>query len=71
MVPDNIYTPTTEGIVNSEGVGRSKTQGIPEGRGAGRSIWFPDALRFNTDSSMDLTVQKFFLTNEVDLSSEK
>ena len=72
MVPENIHTPTTEGIGNSEGVGGgSKTQEIPEGRGAGRAIWFPDALRFNTDSGTDLAVQKFFLTHEVDLSSEK
>ena len=53
------------------GGGGSKTQEIPEGRGAGRAIWFPDALRFNTDSGTDLAVQKFFLTHEVDLSSEK
>jgi len=44
VVTENIHTPTTEGIGNSEGVGGSKTQEIPEGRGVGRSIWFPDAL---------------------------
>ena len=66
VVPENIHTPTTEGIGNSEGVGGggSKTQEIPEGRGAiGRSILFPDALRFNTNSSINLGVQKSFLTS--------
>jgi len=48
VVPENIHTPTTEGIGKSEGVGGSKTQEIPEGRGVERSIWFPDALQFNT-----------------------
>ena len=33
VVPENIHTPTTEGIGNSEGEGGSKTQEIPEGRG--------------------------------------
>jgi len=33
VVPENIHTPTMEGIGNSEGVGGSKTQGILEGRG--------------------------------------
>jgi len=36
VVPENIHTPTTEGIGNSEGGGGwggSKTQEIPEGRG--------------------------------------
>ena len=33
MVPENIHTPTTEGIGNPEGEGGSKTQEIPEGRG--------------------------------------
>jgi len=40
--------PTMEGIGNSKEVGGSKTQEIPEGRGVEWSIWFPDALRFNT-----------------------
>ena len=35
VVPENIHTPTTEGIGNSEGEGGSKTQEIPEGRGGG------------------------------------
>jgi len=54
VVPENIHTPTTEGIGNSEEVEGSKTQEIPEGRGRGvkRSIWFPDALQFNTDSKI-------------------
>ena len=33
VVPENIHTPTTEGIGNSKGEGWSKTQEIPEGRG--------------------------------------
>ena len=33
--------PTTEGIGNSRGVGGSKTQEIPEGRGVGQSNHFP------------------------------
>ena len=33
VVPENIHTPTTEGIGNSEEEGGSKTQEIPEGRG--------------------------------------
>ena len=37
VVPENIHTPTTEGIGHSGGVGGSKTQEIPEGRGVGRS----------------------------------
>jgi len=45
------------------GGGGSKTQEIPEGRGVGGSILFPDALRFNTHSSIDLAVQKSFLTS--------
>ena len=44
------------------GGGGSKTQEIPEGRGVGRSIQCPDVLRFNTDSGIDLDVQKSFLT---------
>ena len=35
VVPENIQTPTTEGIGNSRGVGGSETQEIPEGRGVG------------------------------------
>ena len=33
VVPENIHTPTTEGIGNSEGGGGSEAQEIPEGRG--------------------------------------
>jgi len=44
VVPENTHTPTTEGIGNSEGVRGSKNQEIPEGRGVGRTILFPDAL---------------------------
>ena len=32
MVPENIHTPTAEGIGNSRGVGGSMAQEIPEGR---------------------------------------
>ena len=32
VVPENIHTPTTEGIGNSRGVGGSMAQEIPEGR---------------------------------------
>ena len=42
MVPENIHTPTTEGIGNSRGVGGSMAQEIPEGR---RGEWldkFPE-----------------------------
>ena len=35
VVPENIQTPTTEGIGNSGGVGGSEAQEIPEGRGVG------------------------------------
>ena len=33
VVPENIQTPTTEGIGNSRGVGGLETQEIPEGGG--------------------------------------
>ena len=33
VVPENIHTPTTEGIGNSGGVGGSKAQENPEKRG--------------------------------------
>ena len=42
VVPENIHTPTTEGIGNSRGVGGSVAQEIPEGR---RGEWldkFPE-----------------------------
>jgi len=35
VVPENIHTPTTEGIGNSRGEGGSKAQEIPGGRGVG------------------------------------
>ena len=38
VIPENIHTPTTEGIGNSGGVGGSKTKEIPEGMGVGQSI---------------------------------
>ena len=48
MVPENIHTPTTEGIGNSGGVGGSKAQENPEERGGGEQInYFPEGqLRF-------------------------
>ena len=52
MVPENIHTPTTEGIGNSRGVGGSKAQEILERRGGGggggvevvSEFTFPDGL---------------------------
>ena len=35
VVPENIQTPTTEGIGNSREVGGSEAREIPEGRGVG------------------------------------
>ena len=44
VVPENIHTPTTEGIGNSRGVGGSKAQEIPERGGGGvvSEFTFPD-----------------------------
>ena len=42
VVPENIQTPTTEGIGNSEGVGGSMAQEIPKGRGLSRPNSLPD-----------------------------
>ena len=42
VVPENIHTPTTEGIGNSRGVGGSKAQEIPERWGIVSEITFPD-----------------------------
>ena len=42
VVPENIQTPTTEGIGNSEGVGGSMAQEIPKGRGVLRPNSLPD-----------------------------
>ena len=44
VVPENIHTPTMEGIGNLEGMGRSEAQDIPEGRGGwtgsiSNSVW--------------------------------
>ena len=47
MVPENIHTPTMEGIGNSGGVGGSKAQENPEERGVERINYFPEGqLRF-------------------------
>ena len=37
VVPENIQTPTTEGIGNSGGVGGSMVQEIPKGRGVSKA----------------------------------
>jgi len=42
VVPENIHTPTMEGIGNSGGVGRSKGQENPEERGGERINYFPE-----------------------------
>jgi len=44
VVPENIHTPTTEGIGNSGGVwgGGSKAQEIPEEWGVERINYFPE-----------------------------
>jgi len=44
VVPENVHTPTTEGIGNAEGVGWSKTQKFWRGGGVEQLIWFPDAI---------------------------
>ena len=47
MVPENIHTPTMEGIGNSGGVGGSKGQENPEERRGERIKYFPAGqLRF-------------------------
>ena len=47
VVPENIHTPTTEGIGNSGGVGGSKAQENPEESGGERINYFPEGqLRF-------------------------
>jgi len=47
VVPENIHTPTTEGIGNSGGVGGSKAQENPEERGVKRIHYIPEGqLRF-------------------------
>ena len=47
VVPENIHTPTMEGIGNSRGVGGSKAQENPEERGVKRKNYFPEGqLRF-------------------------
>ena len=42
VVPENVQTPSTEGIGNSEGVGGSMAQEIPNGRGVSRPNSLPD-----------------------------
>ena len=45
VVPENIHTPTTEGIGNSRGVGGSKSQEIPEGMGGKRRNFRPEGRK--------------------------
>ena len=45
VVPENIHTPTTEGIGNSRGVGGSKSQEIPEGDGGKRRNFRPEGRK--------------------------
>ena len=45
VVPENIQTPTTEGIGNSKGVGGSMAQEIPKGRGVSRPNSLPDGRK--------------------------
>ena len=59
VVPENIHTPTTEGIGNSEGEGGCMIDLLSRGP------------VIHTDLSVDLAVQKSFLTYYVDLSREK
>ena len=47
-----------------EGEWESKTQEIPKGRGVVWPIYFPEVPWFNTDLSVDLAVQKSFLTTK-------
>ena len=66
-VPENIHTPTTEGIGNSGGVGGSKAQENPEERGVKRINYFPEGqLRFIPMYAAD-KVRKLLLTEFVDL----
>jgi len=52
VVPENIHTPTTEGIGNSGGEGGSKAQENPEERGVKWINYFPEGqLRFHSDVS--------------------
>ena len=54
VVPENIHTPTTEGIGNSRGVGGSMAQEIPEGRGG---EWLDKFPRANFTFMSDINVQ--------------
>ena len=45
VFPENIHTPTTEGIGNSRGVGGSKSQEIPEGMGGKRRNFRPEGRK--------------------------
>ena len=54
MVPENIHTPTTEGIGNSRGVGGSMAQEIPEGR---RGEWLDKFPEGQLPIMSDINVQ--------------
>ena len=45
VVPENIHTPTTEGIGNSRGVGGTKSQEILEGMGGKRQNFRPEGRK--------------------------
>ena len=45
VFPENIHTPTTEGIRNSRGVGGSKSREIPEGMGGKRRNFRPEGRK--------------------------
>ena len=64
MVPENIHTPTTEGIGNSGGVGGSKVQENPEERGVKRINYFPEGqLRFISDVKLQIKFENYYLPN--------
>ena len=56
MVPQNIHTPTVEGIGNSGGQGGSKTQKITEGWGLNRSFNFHMPFK---STSIKISIQLF------------
>ena len=66
VVPENIHTPTTEGIGNLRRGGGVKDPGNSRGEGVCMiglvSRGIPEVLWFNTDLTVDQTVQKSFLT---------
>jgi len=64
VVPENIHTPTTEGIGNSGGVGGSKAQENPEERGVKRINYFPEGqLRFIPMYKLQIKFENYYLPN--------